>query len=183
MNYKQIYAIKEKNKKRILDVCRVPNGSGIYVLTREEDGIRYAYVGQAVHLLDRLADHLNGHQEIDHSLKKRGLYSEANKGGYKISFELFPVDELDLQERAYIHKYANNGYQLYNKTTGGQGTGKKGMDNARHPKGYYDGLKQGYKNAQRDVAKWMKHLDVRIKSEKGNKIQERALEHLKEFIN
>lgn len=182
MNYKQIYAIRQKNFERILKVNgNVSTRSGIYILTREENGFKYAYVGQAKNLLSRLADHLNGYQHIDLSLKKHGLFSKDNESGYKIAVVEYPVEQLDEQERIYIKKYADMGYQLRNKTIGGQNEGKAGLDNTKSPKGYYDGLKQGYKNAKRDVAKWMKHLDIKIKSDKPNKIQEKALIKLLDF--
>lgn len=74
MNYRQIKAIEQKNKKRILAVNpETDEGSGIYFLTRtDENGIRYAYIGQAKHLLTRLSQHLSGYQHIDLSLKNMG---------------------------------------------------------------------------------------------------------------
>ena len=43
MNYRQIKAIEKANKERILKVCpNVPETSGIYFLTREEDGFNNA---------------------------------------------------------------------------------------------------------------------------------------------
>ena len=62
MNYRQIKAVEQKNKKRILAVNpEVDESSGIYFLTRtDENGIRYAYIGQAKHLLTRLSQHLSG---------------------------------------------------------------------------------------------------------------------------
>lgn len=84
MNFRQIKAIEKANKERILKVCpSVPESSGIYILTREEAGFRYAYVGQAKHLLTRLAQHLSGYQHIDLSIKKHGLWSENNPSGWK----------------------------------------------------------------------------------------------------
>lgn len=178
---KQYYAIRQSNIKRILRVCPdCPERSGIYFLTREENGFKFGYVGQAKNILGRLADHLNGYQHIDLSLKKHGLYSTENPTGWKIAFMRFD-SELDEKEQYYIKLYADKGYQMRNKTVGGQGQGKTGLDNAKAPKGYYDGLKQGYINAQRDVGKWMKHLSVRIKSDKPNKMQEKALLKLIEF--
>jgi hypothetical protein len=45
-NYRQIYAIKKKNKERIKAICPdCPNTSGIYFLLREEDGFKFAYIG------------------------------------------------------------------------------------------------------------------------------------------
>ena len=62
-NWKQLYAIKEKNKRRILKVCpTVDDESGIYILTRYEETDKFAYIGQALHLISRLADHLSGYQ-------------------------------------------------------------------------------------------------------------------------
>ena len=56
MNYKQIKAIEQKNKKRLLEInSKLNDSSGIYVLVRtDENGIKYAYVGQAKHVLTRL---------------------------------------------------------------------------------------------------------------------------------
>lgn len=183
MNYKQIYAIKKANEERILKLCpNIPRRSGIYIFYREEFGFKYAYVGQAVDLLKRTAEHLSGYQHIDLSLKKHGLYNENNLTGYKLWFFEVSETELDKKEREYIKKCAEKGFQLRNNTIGGQNEGKYALDMNMPKKGYYDGLKQGYKNARRDVAKWMKHLTVRIKSDKPNKTQEKALNHLKEFF-
>ena len=184
MNYKQLYAIKKANKGRILKVCpNCPEASGIYFLLREEDGFKFAYIGQSVNILQRLADHLQGYQYIDLSIKKHGLWSEENKTGWNIHFLVFPKDQLDEQEQYYIKKYANAGYQLRNVTSGSQGQGKKGLDNAKPPKNYYDGLAQGYKNAQKFVANlFEKHLDYRQKSDKPNKNQEKAMQKFKDFL-
>ena len=48
-NYRQVKAIERQNKERILRTNPyVDENSGIYFLTREdENGIRYAYIGQA----------------------------------------------------------------------------------------------------------------------------------------
>lgn len=185
MNYRQIKAIEQKNKQRILAVCpNVPETSGIYFLTREENGFKYAYIGQAKHLLTRLAQHLNGYQHIDLSLKKHGLFSGENLYGWHIAIWCCPIDKLDDYEQHYIKKYANAGYQLRNKTGGSQGKGKFGIDDNKPVKGYYDGLKQGYKNAQKFVANLFdKHLIYSKKSDKPNKLQENALEKFKDFLN
>jgi hypothetical protein len=184
VNYRQLYAIKKANRERILKVCpNCPEASGIYFLLREEDGFKFAYIGQSVNLLQRLADHLQGYQYIDLSIKKHGLWSEENKTGWVIHFLEFPKDQLDEKEQYYIKKYANAGYQLRNVTSGSQGQGKKGLDNAKPPKNYYDGLAQGYKNAQKFVANLFdKHLDYKQKSDKPNKNQEKAMAKFKDFL-
>lgn len=184
MDYRQIKAIEQKNRQRIVAVCSVPDVSGIYILTREENGFKYAYIGQAKRLQTRLAQHLSGYQHIDLSLKKHGFINPDNPCGWEIDWEYFPVNELDQREQEYIRIYANKGYQLRNKTTGSQGVGKRGLDNQKSPKGYHDGLKQGYKNAQKFVANLFdKHLNYSKKSEKSNKLQEKALEKFREFLD
>lgn len=185
-NIRQIKAIEHKNKKKLLEVNpSLDEGSGIYFLTRtDEDGIKYAYIGQAKHIITRLAQHLVGYQHIDLSLKKHNFYSVENPHGWKIGFMHFPPDQLDDKEQYYIKMYAQNGYQLRNKTAGGQGEGKVQIDEYRPAKGYRDGLKQGYKNASKEIAHLFdKHLKVAIKSDRPNKTQEKALSKFKEFMD
>lgn len=184
MNMRQVKAIESDHKKLILRVCPdVPERSGIYFLLREEDGFRYAYIGQAKHLLTRLAQHLSGFQHIDNSIRGHGLYAVDNPFGWRVHFLEFPESMLDEKEQFYIKKYANAGYQLRNKTSGSQGVGKKGLDDGQSPKGYRDGLKQGYENARRIVANLFdKHLDYRQKSERPNKNQEKAADKFRRFL-
>ena len=170
-NYRKAMAIEAKNKKRILEINpHVDDGSGIYFLTRmDEDGIRYAYIGQAKHLLTRLAQHLSGYQHIDLSLRKHGLYTTDNIYGWKIGFMWFPIEQLDEMEKKYIRQYAQSGYQLRNKTAGGQGDGKKQIAEYRPGKGYRDGLAQGKINLARELANIAdKHLAISLKPEKQN---------------
>ena len=164
---------------------KLDDNSGIYFLTREDENeIKYAYVGQAKHILTRLAQHLVGYQHIDLSLKKHNLYSDDNPYGWKIGFMHFPISQLDEKEQYYIKMYANKGYQLRNKTAGGQGEGKSQIDEYRPTKGYRDGMKQGYKNASREVANlFEKHLNFSKKSEKPNKNQDKALQKFEDFLN
>ena len=110
MNYRQLYSIKKANKERILKVCpNCPETSGIYFLLREEDGFKYAYIGQSVNILQRLSDHLQGYQYIDLSIKKHGLWSEENQTGWVIHFLEFPKEQLDEKEQYYIKECANAG--------------------------------------------------------------------------
>ena len=181
MNYAQIKAIEAKNKQRILKVCpTATEESGIYIFTREEQEIRRAYIGQAKHLLSRLASHLKGYEYLDNSIRKHKFYSEDNKTGWYIIIIRAPIDRLDEFEKYFIKQYANMGYQLLNKTSGGQDKGKFGIAPNKPPKGYRDGLKQGYINAQRDVRKWVKHLEINFSIEK--KLSCSAYAKLQEFI-
>jgi hypothetical protein len=184
VNYKQIYAKKKANEERILKVCpNCPNTSGIYFLLREEGGFKYAYIVQAKHIRERLASHLSGYQHIDLSIKKHGFYSCENKTGYKIRYLECSEDHLDAFEQGYIKMYANAGYQMRNSTAGGQGEGKHGLDNARPTRTYYDGLAQGFKNAQKEIAHLFDlHLDYKTKSDNPNKNQQKAYQKFKDFL-
>lgn len=184
MNIKQVMAMQAANKRRILKVApNCPDDSGIYVLAREEDGLRYAYIGKAKHLLTRLAQHLSGYQYIDLSLRKHGLWSNDNPTGYMVSWVLFPESELDEQEREYIRAYANLGYQLKNIESGGT-SGKKDIGQRRPAKGYRDGIKQGEKNCRRFIADlFSKHLVVTTKGNPPTKLQEKALQKFVDFIS
>lgn len=185
-NYRQVKAIEEKNKKRLLSVNPdLDEKSGIYFLTRtDENNIRYAYIGQAKHILTRLAQHLVGYQHIDISLKKHGLYSTDNVHGWKVGFLHYPLDQLDEKEQYYIQQYAISGYQLRNKTSGSQGEGKKQIDEYRPAKGYHDGIAQGKKNLAKELAHIIdKHLIVSLKPGKqNNKVSIKALEKFNELL-
>jgi hypothetical protein len=182
----KVKAIQAKNKQRLLESNKNLNdNSGIYFLTRiDENGIKYAYIGQAVDILQRMISHLSGYQHIDLSLKKHGLYSDKNICGWKIRFLEFEISQLDEKEQFYIKQYALNGYQLRNKTSGSQGEGKQQIAEFRPQKGYHDGLKQGYKNASREISNlFEKHLDFTTKNDAPNKNQEKALQKFQEFLD
>lgn len=190
MSYQDIRkakAIEQQNKKKLLEVNpKLDDGSGIYFLTRiDENGINYFYVGQALHILQRLASHLVNFQHIDLSLKKRGFYSEDNPYGWKVNFIHYPKSELDKWEQYWILEYTKKGYQCrYNKTAGGQGEGKEKINEFRPAKGYRDGLTQGYKNAVREIKNIIdKHLTVSIREEKkNNKVSQKAFEKFNEIL-
>ena len=185
-NYRQVKAIERQNKERILRTNPyVDERSGIYFLTRvDENGFKFAYIGQAKHLLSRLADHLKGYQHIDLSLKKHGLYSTKNFYGWKIGFEHYPIEMLDEREQFYIKQYAELGYQLRNKTTGSQGVGKQQLDEYKPSKTYRDGLKQGKKSLAKELSTIIeKHLEISLKQGKeGNKISLKQFEKFKELL-
>ena len=182
MNYAQIKAIEKKNKERILKVCpEATEESGIYIFYRYESGFKFGYVGQAKHLLTRLAQHLSGYQHIDLSIKKHGLYSLDNPTGYKLRVITCECAELDTKEQEFIEKYANAGFQMRNKTSGSQSCGKFGIADNKPSKGYRDGLAQGYKNAQNELRplfdKWLT-----VSFDENKKLAVRAYEKLKAFL-
>lgn len=191
-NYQNIAkakAIEKQNKERLLKVNpKLNDRSGIYFLLREdENGFKYAYIGQSVGVLTRLASHMSGHkQHIDKSLKAHKLYDkENNPYGWRVEFLNFPESQLDEKEQYYIKLYANKGYQLRNKTSGSQGEGKAQIDDYRPAKGYRDGLKQGRINLARELSHIAdKHLEIRLKPEKqGNKVSEKQYEKFMTLIN
>lgn len=184
--FKQAKAIEKKNKERFLAVNpHLDEKSGIYILTREdENGFRFAYIGQAVHVLTRLAQHLVGFQHIDLSLKKHGLYSKENPYGWTVDSYSYSENDLDKQEQYWIKKYADMGFQLRNKTSGSQGEGKAQIADYRPHKGYRDGLEQGRKNLAKELSNIaQKHLVISLKPEKsGNKVSERQLVKFMELL-
>lgn len=173
-DYRQIKAIEAENRKRLLAVNpNLNDNSGIYILIRiDENGIKYAYIGQAKHILQRLCSHLTGYQQhIDLSIRKHGLYSYKNPFGWCISFSECEEDELDEMEKRIIKEYANMGYQLRNVSLGGQGENRaSGQIGERKPsKGYRDGIQQGRKNLAKELANIAdKHLVITLKPEKQN---------------
>lgn len=188
-NFRQIMAILNSYKKQVLEhFPGVPEKSGIYILTRFEDGFKYAYIGQAQKLLTRLAEHLKGFQSkstqhIDLSLKKHGLYSSDNENGWKIEWILFSENELNEKEQEYIRLYAEKGYQLRNKTSGSQDNTKKAISETV-VKGYQMGLHKGYENARKYVAQLFdKNLKCNYQGDKKpTKNQEKAMLKFNEFI-
>ena len=185
--FKQAKDIEQKNKKKLLEINpKLDDRSGIYFLTRiDEDGIKFSYIGQARHVISRLAQHLVGYQHIDLSLKKHGLYSSENPYGWKVDFVHTKESDLDEMEQHYIKQFANAGYQLRNKTSGSQGVGKKQIDEYRPAKGYRDGVQQGKISLARDLKHIIdKHLTVELKPEKqGNKVSMKALEKFNALLD
>ena len=190
-NYQNIAkakAIEKSNKQRLLKINpKLDDESGIYFLTRtDEDNISYFYIGQAVHILTRLAQHLVGYQHIDLSIKKRGLYSADNPYGWKVNFMHYPKSELDKWEQYWILEYTKRGYQCrYNKTGGGQGEGKEKINEFRPAKGYRDGIKQGKINLARELSSIAeKHLKIEIREDKkNNKVSQKQFDKFMELMN
>lgn len=187
-NFVKAKAIEAENKKRLLKINpRLDNKSGIYFLTRiDENGIQYFYIGQAVHIIQRMCSHLTGYQHIDLSIKKRGFFSIDNPYGWMINFIHYPVDKLDEMEQFWILEYTKRGYQCrYNKTSGSQGEGKEKINEFKPAKGYRDGIQQGKKALARELSHIIDtHLQVSLKPEKqSNKVSIRAFEKFQNLID
>lgn len=192
MNYQNIArakAIEQENKKRLLKLNpKLNDKSGIYFLLREdENGFKYAYVGQAKSVLQRLASHLVGYeQHIDLSLRKHKLYSEDNPYGWRVEFLNFPESQLDEKEKYYIKLYADKGYQLRNVSIGGQGGNRDSgsIGERKAPKGYLQGIQQGKKVLARELSSIAeKHLIICLKPEKEhNKVSQKQYEKFMDLL-
>lgn len=186
-NYRQILAKQKSYEGQVKRACpSINNRSGIYILTRvNENDENCFYVGQAKHLLQRMCGHMIGYQHIDLSLKKHHLANEYNPDGWHLDVFECPESELDQREREYITKYLEMGYITYNHTTGGQGEGKEALGETKSPKTYRDGLKQGYKNAVRDINNCMKWLETYVPEDTPSsklRYAEKAREKLLEIL-
>lgn len=186
MDYRKRYAILNKNKERWLQFSPIRDESGIYILTRYDDnGFKYAYVGQAKKVLTRLAEHLMGYQQhIDFSLRKYGIgsaFTRENKWKCEKVFYCLEAELNDL-EQAWIHKCHELGYQLLNKTTGSQGQGKQALGEQKPAKGYYDGIKQGRKKVIDEINNRLVRGDIRLVIDCPNKRKEQHLAKLMEIL-
>lgn len=188
-NIARVKAIEQENKKRLLKLNpKLNDKSGIYFLLREdENGFKFAYIGQAKSVLQRLASHLVGYeQHIDLSLRKHKLYSEDNPYGWRVEFLNFPESQLDEKEKYYIKLYADNGYQLRNVSIGGQGGNRDSgsIGERKAPKGYLQGIQQGRKNLAKELFNIAeKHLKIEIRADKANnKVSQKQYEKFKELL-
>ena len=113
-DFRKVFAMKAEREKRIKKICPdIPNSSGIYVFYRiDEAGIRRAYCGQAVNLLERCASHLGEYDHIALSLKKHGFYSNENQYGWKLDYRTYPKSELDDKEVETIKSFADKGFNF-----------------------------------------------------------------------
>ena len=156
-------------------------------MKRQENGFKYAYVGQSCNVLTRLAQHLDGYtkpnaQHIDLSLKKHGLKSQENPNGWEIGCLYCDDYQLNVKEQYYIKLYANNGYQMLNKTSGSQNGDKFGISQNKDNRGYREGVVNGEKRTIKRIKEFFdKYLDYGIK-EPLNKVKERKLKEFEELL-
>ena len=75
----------------------------------------------------------------------------VNDTGWEIMIFHFKTEELDEQERLFELRFANAGYQLLNKTSGGQGKGKIDIAERKSKKTYRDGIAYGYEKARKEI--------------------------------
>lgn len=187
VNYKQLFAIQRANEERIKKVCPdADNSSGIYLFWREEDGVKFGYIGLAHHIIKRLGQHLSGYkQHIDLSLRKHKLYSEDNPTGYHVEIiEKCPEDKLDEREKFWIQYYVEQGYTMVNVSGGGQGENRIEDLNERKPaKKYKDGVAQGQKNILKTIAKLFEKNLTYAMTEPENKNKKKSYDKFTELLN
>ena len=191
VNYRQVFAIKSDNEKRIRKLCPdMPHKSGIYIFYRlNEKGEKCAYVGQAKDLLHRTAEHLSvkvKKTHIDKSLYAHKLYNEENPTGWKVAvLRLCPLDELDILEQQFIEHYRQNkNLRLYNVCGGGQFDKAEDVGERYEIKlkTYKNGKMFAYEKARLYVKNMFdKYLDYTIKG-KVTKIKERKFAEFGKFL-
>ena len=188
-NYNKLYDIRNKNKKLIKEVCPdMKDQSGIYYFGRidKDTQEKCIYIGQSRQILSRCADHLAGRQQhIDRSLYNRKLYSESNPYGWKVGVLTYcPVQDLDKYEIAYINKYKEMNFNLYNVTGGGQFDKENDIGERMQTKlkNYKKGKSLGAEKTKNYIKTMFdKYLDFGIKPP-TNKIKERKVEEFKKFL-
>lgn len=182
MDLRKVKAIESVNKKKLLSLFpNLTDESGIYVLYRFDGDFKFAYVGQAKQILTRLANHMKGYQHIDLSIKNHGWYSKENKTGWRIATYKFPESELDEKEQYFIRECAKAGYQLRNKTAGGQGEGHTIIAETKPARGYHDGIKQGEKRLKKELNNIISRYLV-ISLKKDNISSQKAFEKFKRLL-
>ena len=185
LNYKQIFAIKALREKKIQEICpNINNEPGIYFFFRVDDiGVKHGYLGQALRCKERCAAHLGEYDHIALSLKKHGFYSEENPYGYKLIFKNCPKEKLDENEIASIKFYADNGFQMLNASAGGQGKGRKQLNEYKQPKTYTEGKEAEKKRISKELAHLFDlHLDVTTKKNPPTVNQQKALDKFNELL-
>lgn len=188
-NMRKIKAIEATNRERLLKLNpKLNDKSGIYFFLRtDENNFRYAYVGQAVNIIQRLCSHMTGYQQhIDLSIRKHGLYSDKNPCGWRVEFMNFPKEKLDEAEKYYIKKYADAGFQLRNVSLGGQGDqrARGQINDKKPPKTYREGIQQGKKVLARELSSIAeKHLKIEIREDKKhNKVSQKQYEKFMDLL-
>lgn len=184
VDYKAVFDKMDKLKAKVKEVCpTAQDKSGIYIMKREENGFRYAYVGQSLNVLTRLAQHLDGYtQHIDLSIRKHGLKTYTNPNGWEFGCLYCPEYELNAKEQYYVKLYANSGFQMLNKTSGSQDGEKFGINENKDNRGYREGVSDGEKKIIKRIKELFdKYLNCVVK-EPSNKVKERKKKEFEDLL-
>ncbi len=163
--YRQRKARLYPYEKEILaQYPKTTRGAGIYILTRKDKEENRAYIGQSIHVLQRIAEHMVDYDShIDRSLKIYGLKTILNPKGWKLESYICDTSKLDSEETSRVAEYIAKGYDVYNKTSGGQGAGKRKIAEYQERKGYRQGVEIGRQRAVKEVAELFTKVDYEIK--------------------
>ena len=116
-----------------------------------------------------------------HNLGEVPVIRWVNPNGYKLSFTEYAESELDRAEQETIKFFANQGYQLKNKTIGGQGQGKEAIEE-HSTKTYRQGVAYGYEKCRKEIKNlFAKYLEVKLKQPE-NKIKFRKYIEFTEWL-
>ena len=191
-DFRKLKAIEWENKKRIKKLCpEMQDRSGIYIFYRtdEEGNVIARYIGKSeTSILERCASHLRPFSStpthIDASLYKHKLYSEENPTGWRVDvLEYCQPQECNERERFYIEFCKKYGVALHNVENGGT-IGKTDINQRKEMKGYKKGVQYGCEKTRKEIKHLFDlHLVASIKSNKPNKIQEKALQKFYDFLN
>lgn len=180
--------------KALKELEWVPNEPGIYLWTRIENNITYWYVGQAKCLRNRISDY--------YTLLRGGTYAKshfqksllAHKDWKVEVLEVCKVEELDKKEQDWIQIYLGKPYhQARNSTLGGQnGTKALGERSKYAPKKHRNEFREVL---FKELTNTIPHLKItqnntfmkfevkKNKNGSNNKLSEKALEKLKNFLS
>lgn len=121
---KKRWVMLEQKKKLLLSLFPdLPAKSGIYRWSRIDETLtECVYIGKAINILERSAQHLIGNEShLDKSIKKHGLYNNENRNGWHVEVEeLANILDLDRLEQIYIDAEKKDpNIKLYNIESGG----------------------------------------------------------------
>lgn len=186
MDYKQLLLNKAQRVERIRKLSPyMPDTSGIYTWWRRNaDGYFCFYVGQAKHLIQRNADHLDEYKShLGKSIVKHGLATDK-QDGWHLTFTTCKEEDLNDKERQMIDAMMKLGNVITYNTTGGGQDHKHDICeiNRNSGKGYYDGVKAGYNRARKEIAKlFEKNLNASVNGS-VTATKQKALDKFYEFI-
>lgn len=164
MTKEQIKEMQESVMAGLLQLYpELKDEPGIYILTRKDQyDIKYCYVGQSKIVLSRMIQHLLGNkQQIDMALSFRGLYDAVKcQYGYHLGVKYCDEADLDRLERKYILEYARCGYQVLNRTFGGQGKGKELFGDKKPASDFTKGIAEGRKGMAQEVSEILEDLQI-----------------------
>lgn len=154
--FDEIKKMDEAIRVNLLKLCpTLTDDPGIYVWFRtDENGIGFCYVGKSKAVLTRQVQHVHGHEStIDMGLDQYHLYDSVdNPYGYRVCMIPCALEDLNKMEQKYILHCARRGWQVLNRTTGGDKGKRLWGDKVPAVSSYRQGVADGRKAMAREVA-------------------------------